>query len=767
MLLYGAFAAAKGCTVSAGLSEKEAKIMKKRKRSLHPVAAALIIAAGTMALVGYCCMYPDKAYSTLLIYLSTVIFLLLIAFLSGLMYRLHKNSVGQSEFISIIEALNTEMIVWSDDFSYVHMNKKLRDLIGIPKEDANQCSAAWQIFGIPVPDKEAFKRVIDNQSYEARFKNSSGNIISIAWSTSLVKKRKRSNLYLSTGFNLTELKKMRVNLASANDFFNSSMELAEIGVIMSTDRKNYRASSEMVRMLGLRSSSITVSEFRTLVHPNDRIQFDSAIKSTDTSEVKSIDMRIKSADGVYHWYSYRYKSIEGTDNTLPLFGGAILDITQEHEKDILIERLAYIDEVTDIANRNKLMDTGQEIYDTCRLLQYSYWIIVLDIDRFHIINDTCGYKNGNYILRNFAHILYKFVTPGGLAARISGDNFALILRDYGDNDLPIRTVRSIQDEFAKLAVDELASINLNCSAGYSRMPEDGSSFLDVMEHAEFALKSSDGNQGSICAYEPSMHDSIIGNTELEKSLALAIDNNELQLFYQPKINLSNGKIMGVEALIRWIKPDGTIVTPDAFVPIAERSHLIGKISEYVLNEGCRQNKLWQKMGYPNIVMSINFTSVDFYQSDLKEKVLDALAKSGLEPQWLEVELTESLALNDIDFAVSQMNKLRELGVKLAMDDFGTGYSSLSYLQTLPITLLKLDRSFITDIEHDNIAYEIVSAVIRIAKSKKIETIAEGIEDKVQESILRMAGCDYGQGFLYGKPMPPEKLQQFFEYNMRK
>ncbi|HRR76544.1 MAG: EAL domain-containing protein [Ruminococcus sp.] len=741
--------------------------MNKKKRSLHPVAAALIIAAGTMALVGYCYMFPDKAYSTLLIYLSTVIFLLLIAFLSGLMFRLHKNSVGQNEFISIIESLNTEMIVWSDDFSYVHMNKKLRDLIGLKKEDANQRSAAWQIFGIPVPDKEAFERVIDNPSYEARFKNSAGNIISIAWSTSIVKKRKKNNLYLSTGFNLTELKKMRVNLASANDFFNSSMELAEIGVIMSTDRKNYRASSEMVRMLGLRSSSITVGEFRSLVHPNDRIQFDSAVKSTDTSEVKSIDMRIKSADGIYHWYSYRYKSIEGTDNTLPLFGGAILDITQEHEKDILIERLAYIDEVTEIANRNKLVDTGQEIYDTCRLLQYSYWIIVLDIDRFHIINDTCGYKNGNYILRNFAHILYKFVTPGGLAARISGDNFALILRDYGDNDLPVRTVRSIQDEFAKLAVDELASINLNCSAGYSRMPEDGSSFLDVMEHAEFALKSSDGNQGSICAYEPSMHDSIIGNTELEKSLALAIDNNELQLFYQPKINLANGKIMGVEALIRWIKPDGTIVTPDAFVPIAERSHLIGKISEFVLNEGCRQNKLWQKMGYPSIVMSINFTSADFYQSDLKEKVLDALARSGLDPQWLEVELTESLALNDIDFAVSQMNKLRELGVKLAMDDFGTGYSSLSYLQTLPITLLKLDRSFITDIEHDNIAYEIVSAVIRIAKSKKIDTIAEGIEDKVQESILRMAGCDYGQGFLYGKPMPPEQLQQFFEINMKK
>ena len=225
--------------------------------------------------------------------------------------------------------------------------------------------------------------------------------------------------------------------------------------------------------------------------------------------------------------------------------------------------------------------------------------------------------------------------------------------------------------------------------------------------------------------------------------------------------------MGVEALIRWIKPDGTVISPDAFVPIAESSHLIGKISEFVLNEGCRQNKLWQKMGYPPIVMSINFASSDFYQTDLKDKVYEALARSALPPQWLEVELTESLALKDIDFAIDQMNRLRELGVKLAMDDFGTGYSSLRYLQILPITLLKLDRSFIIDIEHDNISFEIVAAVIRIAKSKKIETIAEGIENKGQQSILRSAGCDYGQGYLYGKPMPPEKIQELFEQNVRR
>lgn len=721
--------------------------------------------AATALVLAYCYFNPDHAFIALLIYISTIIFFSLILTAASSIYRNNQDSLHSSDFVSIVENLNTEMMVWSDDFSYVYLNKKLRELLGITQNEYDQKEMIIKVFGTKNIEGRVINKINENKSYESRFKAKNGVVISIAWSTSLVKKRKNNSIYLSTGFNLTELKKMRVNLASANDFFNSSMELAEIGVIMSSDRKNYRASSELARMLGLKSGSISANQFRALIHPNDRILFDGAINSNDTNKVKSIELRIKSADGNFRWYSYRYKSIDGTDHTLPLFGGAVIDITKEHEKDILIERLAYIDEVTDIANRNKLVDSGQEIFECCQLLNYSYWIIVLDIDRFHIINDTCGYTNGNYVLRNFAHILYKFVTPGGLAARISGDNFALILRDYGDDDLPSSTVRSIQEELSKLAVDELSSISLSCSAGYSKMPDYGSSFLDVLEHAEFALKSGSNSKGSICAYEPSMHDSIIGNTELEKALAVAIDNNELQLFYQPKISLDTGKIMGVEALIRWIKPDGTIVKPDTFVPIAESSHLIGKISEFVLNESCRQNKLWQKMGYPNIVMSINFTSSDFYQADLKEKVFEALVKSGLEAQWLEVELTETLALSDIDFAVSQMNKLRELGVKLAMDDFGTGYSSLSYLQILPITLLKLDRSFITDIEHDNIAYEIVSAVIRIAKSKKIETIAEGIENKTQEEILRMAGCDYAQGFLYGKPMPPEKLQEFFEANM--
>lgn len=732
------------------------------------LVSAIVVTVATIIVILFAFLNPDLAFITMITYLFTVIALTILTLCINALYKRFRYSIDIGDFAVITEDLNTEIIIWADDCSAVFFNKCLRKLLGI-KEDSNfdHVAELKKLFGTDDFNSESISKLVDNEIDEIVFKSADGNSYTIVWSTSLIKQNSNCKLYMSTGFNLTEIKNMQGRLENTNRQFNLSMELAEIGVILSSDLRTYFASPKMVRMLGLRQDSITMKEFTTLIHPNDRIQYESCMKmlikqNFNCDEVKSIEIRIKSADSMYHWYSYRFKAIRTANDEYPLIGGALLDITKEHEKDILIERLAYIDEVTEIANRNKLVKVGQETYECCKLLNYSYWIIVLDIDRFHIVNDTCGYENGNKLLKNFAHILYKFVTPGGLAARISGDNFALILRDYGDDDIPVRTAHTIQEEIMKLAVDDFASINLSCSAGYSKMPDDGNSFIDILEHAEFALKSNSENQGSICGYESSMHDSIIGNTELEKALANAIDNDELRLFYQPKIDLNTGKIMGVEALVRWIKPDGTIIKPNSFVPIAESSHLIGRISEFVLNEACKQNMLWQRMGYPNIVMSINFASSDFYQKDLKEKVFEALVKSGLESKWLEVELTESLALSDIDFAVTQMKKLRELGVKLAMDDFGTGYSSLSYLQILPITLLKLDRSFITDIENDNIAYEIVSAVIRIAKSKKIETIAEGIENKIQESILRDAGCDYAQGYLYGKPMPPDEIQRFFD-----
>ena len=207
-----------------------------------------------------------------------------------------------------------------------------------------------------------------------------------------------------------------------------------------------------------------------------------------------------------------------------------------------------------------------------------------------------------------------------------------------------------------------------------------------------------------------------------------------------------------------------MISPNVFIPIAEKTGMISDISHFVLCEACEQNALWQQMGLTPIVMSINFASGDFYQANVCDIVQDELYRVGLQPKWLELELTERLALGDINYTVQQMNALRDMGILLAMDDFGTGYSSLSYIQLLPLTLLKLDRSFIIEIVTDTVAQEIVSAVIKIAKSMDIETIAEGVEYEDQAEVLRKMGCDYIQGYLYGKPMPALEFQKRLEIN---
>lgn len=738
------------------------------KHNNYPIIAA-IVAITSSAVIIISHIFPAIAPIILSVFLTTISIAVIIILLFAFVYSKYHSTIETGEITDIIEDLNTEIVLWTDDFSAVFLNKKLRCLLGITSSDFDNKKILKKIFGLDSLDAENVNRLIDGKCDEAYFQDADNYEQCIIWSTSILKRNKNHSLYFSTGFNLTEINIMQKELSESHDKHNLSMELSEIGILMSQGKDNYFASSEMMRMLGLNSNLISFSYFRSLIHPNDRTAYDSHMKKISFStaygnDVNSLELRVKSHDGSYRWYSYRFKAIKNPNSDIPIIGGAFLDITQEREKDILIEKLAYVDEITEIANRNKLVKIGQETYECCVTLDYSYWVIVLDIDRFHIINDSCGYEAGNKLLRNFAHNLYKYISLGGLAARVSGDNFAVIIRDYGDDELPRKTVEAIQRDFADFAVNEFASQSLTCSAGYSRLPDNGENFIDILEHAEFALKSGSDIRGSITGYSNSMHDAIIGDNELEKALSDAIENHELKLFYQPKIEIATGKIMGVEALVRWIKPDGTIVQPCNFVPIAESSHLIGKISEFVLNEACMQNKMWQKMGYPEIIMSINFTSYDFYKKDLRESVFDTLIRTGLDAKWLEIELTESLALHDVDFALFQMNQLRELGVRLAMDDFGTGYSSLSYIQILPITLLKLDRSFVVNIETDNIAYEIVAAVIKIAQLKKIEVIAEGIENPQQATILRDAGCDFAQGYLYGKPMPPEKIQEFFEKN---
>ena len=740
--------------------------------------AAAVYAAAALIAISAAFRNPEHMKIILICFAAAAALSAVVIIVCTKYFEKEQAAKEKENILRVMHSLNAMAVLWDSDFRYVEVNTELTKSIGYTSEDLTDIKTLKKVLP-PDAFAPSLQAVVNSRDEEFYVVAKGGARVCTVWNTSIVSSEKirgvQRCLMLSIGLDVSEAMRMKEDLikysrelAESENRYSLSMELSEIGLLLKESGKSdYYISEQLMNMLGLNSNEISEDALRARFHQSDVMTFDallSAMVSPHTSaeggRIHSTEFRLLSFDNTYHWYQFRYKITPDADKIQANIGGSIIDVTKDKEKDSLIEKMAYIDDVTQMYNRNKFMQIGQETFDCSMEAGVSYWVIVLDIDNFHIVNDTCGYMSGNRLLREFGKIVENSVTSGGFGARIGGDNFALLVHDTGDEMLPLTIIHSIQNEIKDLCTDSFAVQTVTCSAGYCKMSDGGKDFAQVLDHAEFSLSMSDGSKSSIIRYDRNIHDKIIAGTALENELASAIENHEMVLYYQPKINLADGTLMGMEALIRWVKPDGTVVPPNQFIPVAENSLLITKISSFVLKEACRQNKEWQDKGYPPITVSINLSAVDFYQTDVKDAIQHALDETGLEPRWLDVELTESLALKDIDSAIQQMKDIKALGVKLSMDDFGTGYSSLSYIQMLPITLLKLDRSFIMYLEEDEISREIVSAVIRIAKSKQIETIAEGIETVGQAEILKKSGCDHAQGYFFGKPMPADKFEEF-------
>ena len=756
--------------------------MKYRKHLAVSVVVTFSLLTGY--LIAYAFFHRENGDLVYIIFNLYALLAVLLSFVMVLRRQRHernKKEIARKRLYFLAKNLTAPAMLWNDSFTDVVLNDALSELSELKvREDFAPRDVVSLFFGKAEMTDEDIREIVIAKNQEYPFTSRSGVPHELVWNTSAVETDEDGVTWLlSIGMDLadirnmeSELKLFSKKLSASEGRHNLTMELMDVGLLL-IEQGNPRLfpSEKLQKMFGLRTNSVTVQEIRKLIYPLDVVAFDSHVQILRNhmrefiDRTETMELRICAADGQYRWYSYRFRAAMNKDSGRLVVGGTVIDISAEKQKDAKIEQIAYEDAVTGIPNRNKLMRMGQDLYDCTVELNSSYWVIVMDIDRFHLINDTCGYAAGNSLLRSFADALVKQLTHGGFGARISGDNFALILRDTGDEALPEKVVGKIQRTLLTKAVGPLSNRSLTCSAGYARMPADGDSFEHVLEHAEFALSTGSRKHGSIQRYTSEMHDTIIQDSNLETQLSDAVMRRELELYYQPKISLKTGEIVGMEALARWHHPSGKLISPTVFIPIAERSQLITQITRFVMDEACRQMKLWQTMGLPDTVMSINFSSTDFYQENICTQILKALEKHSLDPHCLEIELTESLALMDIDVTIARMQELREAGIQLAMDDFGTGYSSLSYIQRLPFTMLKLDRSFVAGMDDDPVVQEIIHSVARIAKAKQIKTVAEGVETPEQARMLRDAGCDYVQGYLYGHPMTAKETEQYIRDNL--
>ncbi len=430
------------------------------------------------------------------------------------------------------------------------------------------------------------------------------------------------------------------------------------------------------------------------------------------------------------------------------------------QADHRIKELAYYDNLSSLPNHNLFCANVAEWMQEhdFRGQKAEGAMFYIDIDRFLRINSSFGYEAGNDMLRQVARRLTACtVESGAILARFGGDEFCIFYPGLVDRDAVERFAQTLRQTFDAPFMHGEIELYLTASVGIALIPQDGHQVYTLLMNAETANAVAKRQSSGYRFYEREMNASAAERMTMESELRHAIERNQLHVQYQPCVDARSLLTVGVEALVRWRHPKRGLIPPDRFIPIADESGLIVDIGEWVLRQACLQCKAWHDMGYLDLGVSVNVSAVQFAQPRLLDQVRRVLTDTGFPPEDLTLEITESVIMQDAETAVGMLRALKHMGVKVSVDDFGTGYSSLSYLKRFPIDILKIDKSFVRTLGVDEEDTAIVHAILALAKSLRLATVAEGVETEEQAEFLRRADCDHFQGFLYSRPIDPEAL----------
>jgi len=442
------------------------------------------------------------------------------------------------------------------------------------------------------------------------------------------------------------------------------------------------------------------------------------------------------------------------------YRGTGSDITERKLTEQRVHHVAQHDTLTGLPNRSLLQDRLSQAVAYASRSGNPVWVMLIDLDRFKFVNDSMGHKAGDVLLMTVAARLRSSLRDADTVARLSGDEFVVIVSERGDQQLTPEIVQRVMNSVAQPVMLGTKEFFVTCSIGVAVYPSESTAADTLIEHADIAMyRAKKLGRNNFQFYTPAMNEESMERVRIESALRNAVERGEFVLYYQPQLDLKTGKVCGMEALIRWQHPELGMVPPSRFISIAEETGMIVAIGAWVLRTACAQNKAWQDAGYDKLRVAVNLSARQFGAADLIDNLASVLHDTGLEPKYLEIELTESLFMSDITPAVDLLHRMKALGVNLSIDDFGTGYSSLSYLSRFPIDVLKIDRSFVADITRDANDEAIVTSIIALAHNLKLAVIAEGVETQEQLDYLRRHGCDEMQGYYFSKPLAADEFEQ--------
>jgi diguanylate cyclase (GGDEF)-like protein len=441
--------------------------------------------------------------------------------------------------------------------------------------------------------------------------------------------------------------------------------------------------------------------------------------------------------------------------------GIAEDITEQQAAQKKIEFIAYHDALTELPNRLLAKYHLEQAILAAERENSKVALLFIDLDKFKTINDSLGHVIGDGLLKGVAIRLRECLRDIDTLSRQGGDEFLIVLNNIRDTESITVLAEKILERMAEPFEIDHHELSISLSIGIAVYPDDGKDFDMLLKKSDTAMyQAKESGRNTYRFHTEQMNADAIEHLRMRNGLRRALEHGEFVLHYQPQISFATGAVIGAEALIRWNHPELGMVPPGRFISIAEDSGLIVPIGDWVLREACRQAVAWRKAGLPELIVAVNLSAVQFKRGDVEKSVIQALSESGLEPALLELELTESILIKDTEKVLATVRQLKSLGVKLSIDDFGTGYSSLSYLKRFDVDKLKIDQSFVRDMADDPNDAAIVRAIIQMAKSLNLTTIAEGVEDERQLALLRLQHCDEAQGYHFARPMPADEFEKF-------